>query len=314
MQIVQEVQIADLTMANFGIVGNEHLRQDLGGVMSWELGIGPREADTVYVRSHEYGVSEVIDNFDPGTMKISFLYFGTRERLSVEDTSAGLVISSLPTGQSMTLTGVTKADLIPGLIEFHHDQVVEDNLEIPFGYSAEQVTLVSRAGLLTPDAPAGAGTDWFQTRLGDMTGVPDGQPDPGDGGGNPDTGGNPDPGGGPDMGGGLQGYETLLFDDATADTVEISWNWAKKTAITGFDVNDDVIDLNALGSGQVTAREADGNLYFEVLGNGGNSTALVGIQAEDLSMSNLTAPGWNTVLSSDSELIVQLTGLGFDMM
>ncbi len=308
MQIVQGAQITDLTMANFGIVGNEHLRQDLGGVMSWELGIGPREADTIYVRSHEYGVSEVIDNFDPGTMKISFLYFGTRERLSVEDTSAGLVISSLPTGQSMTLTGVTKADLIPGLIEFHHDQVVEDNLEIPFGYGAEQVTLVSRAGLLTPDAPVGASTDGFQTRLGDMTGAPGGEPDPGDGGGNPDPGGNSD------TGGGLQGYETLLLDDATADTAEISWDWAKKTAISGFDVNDDVIDLNALGSGQVTAREADGNLYFEVVGNGGNSTALMGIQAEDLSMSNLTALGWNTVLSSDSDLMVQLTSLGFDMI
>jgi len=41
-------------------------------------------------------------------MKISFLYCGTRERLTVEDTPAGLVISFLPTGQSLTLTGVSE--------------------------------------------------------------------------------------------------------------------------------------------------------------------------------------------------------------
>ena len=33
---------------------------------------------------------EVIDDFDPATMKISFLYFGTRERLTVEDTGVGI--------------------------------------------------------------------------------------------------------------------------------------------------------------------------------------------------------------------------------
>ena len=115
-------------------------------------------------------VHEVIDGFDPASMKISFLYFGTRERLSVEDSDAGLVISSLPTGQSVTFPGVTKSELIPGLIEFHHDQVIEDNLEAPFGFAQDDVTLVDRTMLLTPAAPAGATTDGFQTSTGDMTG------------------------------------------------------------------------------------------------------------------------------------------------
>ncbi len=311
MQIVTGTQIDALTMDNFAIVGNEHFRQDLGGVMSWELGFGPREADTVYVRSHEYGVSEVVDDFDPGTMKINFLYFGTRERLSVEDTDAGLVISSLPSGQSLTLTGVTKADLVPGLLEFHHDQVIEDNLEVPFGFDAEQVTLVSRAGLLTPDAPAGASTDGLQTRIGDLSGAGNGDggdgtdPDGGDGGDGGNTG---DP-----SGGGLDGYETFVFNSAATDTAEITWAWGKKTAIVDFDVAQDVVDLNALMSGQIDVREADGNLYFEVADNGGNSTALVGIQAEDLSMANLTAAGWNDVLSSSSDLMDQLINLGFDL-
>ena len=171
MQIVQGVQIKDMTMDNFAIVGNEHFRQDIGGVMSWELGVGPRERDTVYVRSHEYGVHETVHNFDPKSMKISFLYFGTRERLTVEDTDNGLKIWSMPSGQSLTLTGVKKADLIPGLIEFHHDQIIEDNLETPFGHAVEKMTLIDRTIILTPDGPPGAGTDGFQTRTGDLTGA-----------------------------------------------------------------------------------------------------------------------------------------------
>ena len=55
-QVLTGVGFEDLTLENYGVVGNEHLRQDLGGVISWELGVGPREAGTVYVRSHEYGV------------------------------------------------------------------------------------------------------------------------------------------------------------------------------------------------------------------------------------------------------------------
>ena len=168
MQIVQGVQFNEFSIENFGIVGNEHFRQDIGGVLSWELGIGPRESDTVYIRSHEYGVQEVIDNFDPASMKISFLYYGTRERLSVEDTSEGLVISTQPSGQSFTFTGITLADLQPGTLEFHHDQVMEDRLEEPFGFSQNDVGLVSREALLTPEAPVGATTDGHQVREGVM--------------------------------------------------------------------------------------------------------------------------------------------------
>ncbi|NBS32980.1 MAG: hypothetical protein EBS83_09295 [Planctomycetia bacterium] len=151
-----------------GVVGNEHLRQDLGGVISWELGVGPREAGTVYVRSHEYGVQERVDNFDPAVNKLSFLYFGTRERLSVEDTAEGVLISVEPTGQSVLLAGIAMAELVPANIEFHHDQIVEDQLEVPFGYTVEQVTMVSRSALLTPLAPEGAITDGHQTSPGSV--------------------------------------------------------------------------------------------------------------------------------------------------
>ena len=46
-----------LALEDYGVVGNEHLRQDLGGVVSWELGVGQKDPNTTYVRSHEYGLS-----------------------------------------------------------------------------------------------------------------------------------------------------------------------------------------------------------------------------------------------------------------
>lgn len=156
-----------LALADYGVVGNEHLRQDLGGVVSWELGIGEKDPNTTYIRSHEYGKVETITDFDPTTDKISFLYYGTRERLSVRQDGADLVISTQPTGQTFIFQN-TNLDDIPGAsLEFHFDQIIEDNLEIPFGRSVESLTLKDRTALLTPEAPAGELTDGFQTQSGD---------------------------------------------------------------------------------------------------------------------------------------------------
>jgi hypothetical protein len=301
-QIVQGVTYQDVTIDSFGVVGNEHFRQDMGGVVSWEKGVGPRETDTVYIRSHEYGRTEVIDNFDPKSMKISFLYFGTRERLSVEDTADGLVISTLPSGQSFTLTSVSKADLIPGLVEFHFDQVMEDNLESPFGFDQNDVTLVDRTELLTPEAPAGATTDGFQTRTGDLTGsIYD------DGAGPDDNGSTP-----PDNGSGGAGAGVFVTLGVGVDVVGIDWNWGAQTRVEGFDPSEDSFDFNALSGDHLALREVGGNLEIEVLGNGGNITTLVGIQAEDLTRSNLLADPNNSILDDSSPLFAQLTDLGFD--
>ncbi len=299
-QIVQGVTFQDVTIDDFGIVGNEHFRQDMGGVVSWEQGIGPRDADTVYVRSHEYGVHEVIDGFDPATMKISFLYFGSRERLTVEDSNEGLVISSLPTGQSVTLTNVTKADLVPGLVEFHHDQVMEDNLEVPFGFDQNDVTLVDRTVLLTPQAPAGDTTDGYQTRPGDPTGTST----------STDNGGGTN--GGPSVPDNGQSAGDQTFGEGR-DVADLTWNWGVKTEITGFDNSEDVIDFNALGVSDLSVVESDGDLIFEVIGNGGHTLTLQGIQADDLSLSNLTADDWNTITDAESALVDQLEALGMSI-
>jgi chitinase len=156
-----------LALEDYGVVGNEHLRQDLGGVVSWELGVGERDPNTTYIRSHEYGKVETITDFDPTTDKISFLYYGTRERLSVTQDGADLVISTEPTGQTFIFQNTNLADIPGASLEFHFDQIVEDNLEIPFGRSVESLTLKDRTALLTPAAPAGELTDGFQTQSGD---------------------------------------------------------------------------------------------------------------------------------------------------
>ena len=175
-----------LSIENFAPVGNEHLRADAGGVISWELNVGPRNdavaadsqgrivftepgnavSETVYIRSHEYGVQEIVSNFDPETDKISFIYLGTRERVSSVDTDQGLLISVEPSGQSVLLEGVRSTELRADNVEFHFDQVREDNLEAVLGFNQNDVALVDRTVLLTPAAPAGAITDGFQVESG----------------------------------------------------------------------------------------------------------------------------------------------------
>lgn len=301
-QIVQGVTYQDVTIDNFGVVGNEHFRQDMGGVISWEQEVGPRNTDTVYIRSHEYNQHEVIDGFDPASMKISFLFFGTRERLSVEDSEEGMVISSLPSGQSFTFADVNTADLIPGMVEFHFDQVMEDNLEEPFGFDQNDVTLVDRTALLTPEAPPGATTDGFQTRTGDLTGSiyeEDGS--------NPEEPTDPEPSGPPST-----PSETVAFTDGVADTYTLGWSFGTTTTITGFQPGEDTFEFGSLGDADVSVTEADGDLLIEVLGNGGDFVVFEGIQAEDLSRNDLSAPDWSSILDEDSAVVQALTDLGMD--
>lgn len=308
-QILVGVGFKDLSLANLGVVGNEHLRQDIGGAMSWEKGIGPRDADTVYIRSHEYGVHDVVENFDPQSMKISFLYFGTRERLSVEDTDKGLLISVQPTGQSTLLVDVKLADLSPGLVEFHFDQVHEDNLEGPFGFAQEDVSLVSRAALLTPQAPAGQGTDGHQTRTGKMPSETKAESADPDSASTPDPA--PTPGSVPQPGPAPAPQPTLETAPGNpSGRVEIGWDWAK-AVVMDFDPATDVIDFNHMSAGQVDVREADGDLLIEVLNNGGHTYRLKDVQAEDLQSKNLDAAQFNTVLDTSNGIIDQLTALGY---
>ncbi|KLN61788.1 hypothetical protein WH96_05710 [Kiloniella spongiae] len=276
LQILQGISFQNLDVKNFGIVGNEHLRQDIGGVLSWEKGLGPREANTVYIRSHEYGANQIINDFDPDTMKISFLYYGTRERLSVQDTKDGLVIKTLPSGQAFTFTDVKLAELAPGRVEFHFDQVHEDNLETPFGFRQEDVTLVDRTVLLTPQAPTGETTDGFQTREGIMT-----PPAP-----NPDTNiPNPDE---PDISepDNTPRNGTANVTKEAADIV-ITWQWGQRENIEDFDPATDTIFIDWIGVEDLTVEQAGNDTVFSLPLNN-QSVTLKGVSLVDLSEKNFT--------------------------
>lgn len=155
-QIVQDIRLSDLSLDAFVGVGSKLLRQDLGAILCWEKGIGPRSAGTVYIRSHECGVSDVVAGFDPATWKISFLYFGARDHLSVEDTADGLVIACGLSGQKVIFPGVLKAALRRNALEFRHDQLLEDTLVSAFGATREEVALVTRSSSAARSGPVAA--------------------------------------------------------------------------------------------------------------------------------------------------------------
>ena len=76
---------------------------------SWALARGPQHH---YIRSHEYGRVETITDFDPTTDKINFLYYGTRERLSVtQDGAVGYF--NRATGQTFIFKNTSLAG-VPG--------------------------------------------------------------------------------------------------------------------------------------------------------------------------------------------------------
>ncbi|WP_425066857.1 Calx-beta domain-containing protein [Reyranella sp.] len=129
--IVQGVRLADLSVENFEFIDNNHLREALSGALAWENG-PVLAADTVYMRSHEVGQVDRVA-FDPATDVVSFKFYGSRENLSMTDSSEGVVIADLSTGQKLILLGVTRAGLSSSNFEFTFTQVREDDLSAKIG-------------------------------------------------------------------------------------------------------------------------------------------------------------------------------------
>jgi hypothetical protein len=287
MQITPGVQFSDLSVENFGVVGNTHLRQDIGGVLSWEIGVGPREKGTVYIRSHEYGVHKVIRKFDPDTMKISFLYYGTRNRLSVVDTPKGLVITTQPSGQSYTFTGLSLSDLQPGTLEFHHDQVMKSRLEEPFGFDKFDVGLVSREALLTPKAPAGADTGGHQIRKGVMWSVQENQSD------------TETEEAGIDLGvAGIVDKIRIGIGNATdgRQIQHFNWNWGARQIVPDFLLSKDDLPLGALPVRDVPPSKVEGRLHLEVFEGGGHNYVAGNTEIEDRIVKQLVVANWSGAL------------------
>ncbi|MDB5486360.1 MAG: hypothetical protein JWQ58_75 [Reyranella sp.] len=129
--IVQGVRLADLSVENFQFIDNNHLREALSGALAWENG-PVLAADTVYMRSHEAGQVDRVA-FDPATDVVSFKFYGSRENLSMTDSTEGVVIADSSTNQKLILLGVTRADLSSTNFEFTFTQVREDDLSGKIG-------------------------------------------------------------------------------------------------------------------------------------------------------------------------------------
>ena len=101
--------------------------------------------------------------------------------------------------------------------------------------------------------------------------------------------------------------------NGVTDTVHMTWNWGAQEVVSDFSPSEDVLDFGTLPAGGVTLSETDGDLYIEVNGNGGHTYVIENVQAEDLTLENLAAAGWNdAVLDGNDGVIEQLAVLGND--
>ncbi|MEM9266958.1 MAG: cellulose binding domain-containing protein, partial [Cyanobacteria bacterium P01_F01_bin.13] len=131
------INLEDLRAENFNPISDAHLQQDLSAALAWENGTGYVRANTVYIRSHEEGLQEVVD-FNPATDKISFFYLSVRGdnqlNFAVEQTDQGVRFYSPITNQSMTLRGIEFSDLNSSHFEWRANQL-EDNIAGRMGLS-----------------------------------------------------------------------------------------------------------------------------------------------------------------------------------
>ena len=233
-QVLVGISLKDLSIDNFKTIGNAHLREDVAGALAWARGEAVIEPNTVYVRSHEVGKREVVD-FNPATDDISFLYYGGRETLKINDTAEGVEISTLATNQSLVLRNVKIADLSESNFEFHFTQVREDHLDNQLGFSVDNAQIIGREGILIPG--------------GDGPTMPHNHPD----------GHNHTPDSmmmmdstvtlGQDRASSLvsEADNDLAADntgiDGQKDIFSFTWNWGDETVIDNFNPNEDSIDL-----------------------------------------------------------------------
>ncbi len=137
--LLEGVSLGDLHPENFAPIADAHLQQDLSAALAWEDGSGLVRPNTVYIRSHEEGLEEIVD-FDPATDKISFFYLSVRGdgglNFAVEETAEGVRFYSPLTGQSMTLRGVSFSDLDSSHFEWRANQL-EDGIAGRMGLESE---------------------------------------------------------------------------------------------------------------------------------------------------------------------------------
>ena len=228
--LIQGVSLSELSAGNFAPIADAHLQQDLSAALAWANGSGLVRANTVYLRSHEEGVEEIVD-FDPATDTISLFYVSVRgdgqRNFAVEETEAGLRFFNPLNGQSMTLRDITFDDLDSSHFEWRANQL-EDNVAGRMGladaidgftyeniYSGKSVEMAGGVDR----APYHSQPDYTGSPISEV-GYPDGPEDViGDGStdGGDDDGDAGQGDGGQDSGGGDTGGDDGSGNTATGD-------------------------------------------------------------------------------------------------
>lgn len=202
--LLEGVNLADLHPENFAPIADAHLQQDLSAVLAYENGSGLVRPNTVYIRSHEQGLEEIVD-FDPATDKISFFYLSVRGdgqlNFAVEDTAEGARFYNPLTGQSLTLRDVSFSELDSSHFEWRANQL-EDGIAGRMGLDAviDGFTYVNENIFTGKSVEMAGGVDRapYHSQQGyeEYTGTPIGGPD--DGGSDDDSTGDPGDGGSDD--------------------------------------------------------------------------------------------------------------------
>ncbi|WP_090302281.1 hypothetical protein [Ensifer sp. YR511] len=93
-------------------------------------------------------------------------------------------------------------------------------------------------------------------------------------------------------------------------TIQITYSWGEMTTVEDFDPSKDLLNFGSLPGADVLIEEVGPDLRITVKNNGGSGYLLKGVQAEDLSAANLTAPDWNPVVTQSGGIADQLRALG----
>ena len=291
-QTLVGISLDQLSADNFVPIGNSHLREDVAGALAWSTGKAIRKPNTVYVRSHEMGLREVVD-FNPATDKISFLYYGSRERLSVNDTPEGVEFSNGATNQSLVLKGVKIADLAASNFEFHFSQVREDHLDNQLGFTVSDAQIMSRDGIAVPGGVSGPSMPHDHHHHGGQPTSP--MP-------NPDSMPKPTPGPAP------MPKSTPIIPQVTAngdrfqgtdgqeDVFDFAWKWGNNAVIENFNVTEDAINLKSFWTDYSRfdiGNDANGNAVIDLRDLNNRTITLEGVRSSELTANNIQGVAGN---------------------
>ena len=246
------------------LTGDEGLEPGSGN--GGGAGVTPDTADVVV--DWDWGSHTTVGDFDADAGTI-FIGWFTSAHIDVSEQGGNVVFSIPSNNQSVTLIGVSLADL------------EADNFTILDSTAATEILSLVGGNADGGDTDSGGDTDGGDTGGGDP------------GGGDTDGGDTDGDSGGGDTGGGGTGGGTPVTGNGTAGvtketaSVVITWAWGNDTVVDDFDPATGTIFVDWFGPEAIDVSENGGNVVFSMPGNQ-QTVTLVGVELDDLSAANFT--------------------------